>query len=650
MMFLDQLQADLPPFDGVEELITPNQDVQDIIDEVIDAHSIYEPDYDHIARRFAGADLLERLFLFCQKNLKYVAEPRRRQTSRSPAAILAMSKVTGVDCKHYAGWIAGVIAAVSRMTGERFNAYYCFASYDPNDDEPGHVFVVVRDRDGETWIDPTPIINEATGRRTERFFDDRLMEPVYEPTYIKIPNMALSRIHGMRDTTGEERNIGTIYQVGEDACVGDAITDMSQMFMSSETGGGTQTVNVDSSGGGTDATMALNAVEPGLGTAVNQAISTLPDGDIKDFLNSFLKDPGKALMTLIKGRTYTIGDYSVAEMFMRNILGMSQIQRWEQVPDGYVPPAWAFFSAAMGVRIRTNTDLDALCGYNNTRQARAEAYLKRNPEETSDISMEAAVRAAYLFGEPGYDGLFSIWVNRNIKWPMSVFNPDPVNYPYVYPIPGPVQNTTFTGKHPVTGEQFVDGYPMSWTGIKYSNQLHTGPSIPGSGSVPTVPATGTTPPAGTTPGTSVPTPATQAGFSNIAGWLLLAGAVGVGIYGLSTPEKKTKSVTGMKGKKAGLLIVGGLLAAGAGYMLYRHYSISGKKQQLTDWANALPAATNVGKALLLQVIATMTDDELSALYDFVFDYASKGKVLTDAEDAPLRAQIIAISAKYGIFT
>lgn len=666
MVSINQLQGVLPAFDGIETIITQDQDVYDIIAEVGEAHKLYCADYDSISSLFAGPRLYENLFDFCTSKLIYVAEPTRRQTSRSPAAILAMSPVTGVDCKHYAGWIAGVLDSLNR-NGRPINWYYRFASYDPYDDEPVHVFVVVKEGGKEIWIDPTPMIDPDSDYRVERFFNDRLIIP--EPSFIdkKIRTMALSRIHGMNPNQGREHNIGANYIVDGEGCLGRAqlggtIDDLTGDPSSggdpfglntppTGTGGGGG-ANPPPTGGGIPSpnggtptangldpakVAALNAALPGAGDAVNQVLNMIPAGDLKDFLTAFINNPQKEIMTLIKGRTYTSGDYKLAEVYMRNILGLSQVQRWEQVPDTYVPQAWLFFTVALGVRMRTYDDMEQLAAFAYTPTDRANDYLKRNPPETSDISLTAAIRAATLIGDPnGGGGLFNIYDHRDVKWPLTTFAPIT---PWIYPIPSVEIGTRFTGVNPINGMKIIDGYPADWTGPRYTTQLQTTVLPPPAG-LP-VPA-----------GTGLPgTPTQQAGFGNVAGWVLVALAAGTVIYGVSHEGKKKGTVNGPGKKNLTPYIIAGAVAAGiGGYLLYQNYSVSGKKSQLIAYINSSTADSPASKILLTNVFNTMTDDEISATYTFIFSYVIPGKQLTDAVDAPLRAQIIAISAKYKIFS
>lgn len=149
----DLLQL-LPPFTNSSLLIEDNQDVPDIIREVLNAHEHFAGDYDAIYQYFTRPTVertCKALFDFCKENIRYVIEGEENQSTRSPAAILAMGYG---DCKHYAAFIAGVLCAINRNTGQDIKWSYRFASYDVFNKIPGHVFVVVKDGPDEIWIDP----------------------------------------------------------------------------------------------------------------------------------------------------------------------------------------------------------------------------------------------------------------------------------------------------------------------------------------------------------------------------------------------------------------------------------------------------------------------------------------------------------------
>lgn len=174
----------LPPFTNRSITIRNNQTVRDIVKEVLQAHEIFASDYDAIAADFdfgSNTETAKTLFSFLKKNVHYKIESERNQTTKSPAAILETG--TG-DCKHYAGFIAGVLDALKRA-GKKINWHYRFASYNWFDSEPGHVFVVMNEGGKEIWIDPVL-----------KTFNERL-----EPSYIldKRPKntIMLSRVSGL---------------------------------------------------------------------------------------------------------------------------------------------------------------------------------------------------------------------------------------------------------------------------------------------------------------------------------------------------------------------------------------------------------------------------------------------------------------------
>ncbi len=182
----NKLLAALPPFKNNSVLLHDDQSVNDIVNEVLQSHEIFKNDYDTIAESFYSPDIYticQNLFNFCKSNIYYKIETEKRQTSRSPSATLAMGNG---DCKHYAGFIAGVLDAMNRQ-GEKIKWYYRFASYNYGDREPQHVFVVVKDGKKEIWIDP--VLDTFNQRQPipDYYFDE------------KPSTMALHRLSGIAD-------------------------------------------------------------------------------------------------------------------------------------------------------------------------------------------------------------------------------------------------------------------------------------------------------------------------------------------------------------------------------------------------------------------------------------------------------------------
>lgn len=151
------LLSKLPAYKGEVVPLRDNQSFADIKTEVCRAHDLYRADYDKIAKEFWRGNVratVQYLFNFCKRYFTYVEESGDNQTTRSPAAIVSTANSWGVDCKHYAGFIAGVLDALGRL-GYPVHWFYRFVSYKPFDDTPTHVFVVAVDAQGnETYVDP----------------------------------------------------------------------------------------------------------------------------------------------------------------------------------------------------------------------------------------------------------------------------------------------------------------------------------------------------------------------------------------------------------------------------------------------------------------------------------------------------------------
>lgn len=197
MNLVNDMMLALPPLKGDRDVIMPGeQSVKDIMREVGDAHREFAADYDRLPSFFVGNNLLRCLFNFCQEKLPYVMESEHLQTTRSPTAILALADYWGCDCKHYAGFIAGVIDACNRAGYTNYDWCYRFASYDPLNPQKEHVYIVVNEDGREIWIDPAPIENQD-GTFTARSFNDRKVIPFYQlDSTPKNNHMSLQRIRG----------------------------------------------------------------------------------------------------------------------------------------------------------------------------------------------------------------------------------------------------------------------------------------------------------------------------------------------------------------------------------------------------------------------------------------------------------------------
>lgn len=201
----------LPDFNNKWVLLHSDQTVHDIISEVLNAHEDYQNDYDKIAVYFDsyGIDkVADNLYKFCKHNLKYIEEPESEQTVASPGAMLTRGHC---DCKGYSNFIGGVLGAMCR-DGHKIDWCYRFASYNLFNEIPHHVFIVVKDRGEEIWIDPTP---GSSGKKPIWQIDKKLKNimPLYK----------ISGLDKMGDTAPVTTNTGT--------------TALSSMFNAFATGG-----------------------------------------------------------------------------------------------------------------------------------------------------------------------------------------------------------------------------------------------------------------------------------------------------------------------------------------------------------------------------------------------------------------------------
>lgn len=194
----------LPSFSNKQILIEAKQEVPDIVNEVLNAHNYFAGDYNLIAAYFENGNVEEiakSLFDFCKKNIDYKIESEENQTTQSPGAILTIGKG---DCKHYAGFIAGNLAALERITGKKIDWFYRFASYKKETEEPAHVFVVVKNAGKEIWIDPVL-----------KYFNSRDIIPKNYIDYtLKNKKMSLKRIAGINENTRLNNSLDELQYYG----------------------------------------------------------------------------------------------------------------------------------------------------------------------------------------------------------------------------------------------------------------------------------------------------------------------------------------------------------------------------------------------------------------------------------------------------
>jgi len=173
---MSSLLAKLPPFQNKRHVVVHNQRVGDIMQGILQTHSKYTKEYDLLAPKFAARSaekIARNVFDYLKTHTYYVIESDTRQTLRSPSAILALgaNPKVGLDCKSYALFIAGILAAFQRR-GMKINWCYRFASYRLTDKLPHHVFVVLNPgTDNEIFIDP--VLQTFNNRKTYFYKIDR---------------------------------------------------------------------------------------------------------------------------------------------------------------------------------------------------------------------------------------------------------------------------------------------------------------------------------------------------------------------------------------------------------------------------------------------------------------------------------------------
>lgn len=188
--FINDLLRALPGLQNRNILIKEKQQVNDIIKEVLEAHENFKSDYDLILPYFYNRNVeyfLKNIFDCCKANIKYEVESENAQSTKSPRVFLTSAKG---DCKHYAGFIGGLLDAYNR-TGERVKWFYRFAAYSFFDETPSHVFIVVETPAESFWVDP--VLSS---------FNQRIPAPLsFKDFKVNITNMSLNRISGVNDET-----------------------------------------------------------------------------------------------------------------------------------------------------------------------------------------------------------------------------------------------------------------------------------------------------------------------------------------------------------------------------------------------------------------------------------------------------------------
>jgi hypothetical protein len=393
-MNTNDLLGMLPPFQGAKVKVTQKQSVPRIMKEIISAHKDYAADYDRIADYFYTGDdaSTERmLFDFCKTNLSYNVESDSQQTVRSPTAILVLGEMRGVDCKHYASFIGGVLDALNRQGKTDLNWFYRFASYSTDDKVPEHVFIVVNDNGYETWIDPV-----LDG------FDDRYPYPIFIKD-IKPKTMALYRISGIN--SGGQLASPPGFRTVNYAKSG------SQFSTGSSCGRigliARKRIGCRSGKIGSQVTTGQTIMK------LAPALSAVPVAAIA------LEAVGTLLTIFGKATSLSSGVDKLIERYQYLVLGQN-VTSWEKVNESYAGAAQNWFSFVLGVPVYDvyrfyalkGIDPSSLQSYGYSYQQRAQNYFLSAPEVNGYVSIDQAVEAAHITdGMTVYPGVAGSWYN-----------------------------------------------------------------------------------------------------------------------------------------------------------------------------------------------------------------------------------------------
>lgn len=170
MVSKNLILSKVQPFLNQQNVVIENQGVNDIITGILTTHNKYKKEYDKIYIYFVDDDIEEtcrNIFQFLKDNVPYYIESNELQFLKSPASILS----TKSDCKSYALFSCGILDAYLRNEHPDFQLSYRFASYDPFDKIPQHVFCVVKANGKEYWIDP--VLDRFNQRKQPYYYKDK---------------------------------------------------------------------------------------------------------------------------------------------------------------------------------------------------------------------------------------------------------------------------------------------------------------------------------------------------------------------------------------------------------------------------------------------------------------------------------------------
>lgn len=335
----------LPIYEGKQVLIHDDQETEDIITEILHAHELFKNDYDGVANVFASFDTIsiaKKLFDFCKSALRFKAEPAEKQTTRSPAAIVALDNYIGNDCKHFSLFIGGVLDSLVRK-GYNIDWAYRFVSYKLLNWEPTHVFVVIKLKTGEIFVDPVL-----------ELFNQRY--PTYYHSKDKKPDMSLYRLSGVeKSVVRANRQISTS-DCSMNGFIGETTTTPTKGF---------------------DFSAVLTAAIP----ILTQFFSSIFGG----------------------GWQYSTGVRWLTQLYQFYVLSQGNVTSSNKVDESYTSVAQAWFATVFGIPFYDKFRFHAIKGTNPdngqplniTDQQKVDNYLNLG-DDTKDIDPVKVMAAVQL--------------------------------------------------------------------------------------------------------------------------------------------------------------------------------------------------------------------------------------------------------------
>jgi hypothetical protein len=361
--------------------VVDEQTAGDIMNEILKGHRENAWHYDLIAGFIESdnvQDACRELWDFCRDNLTYYEESGEYQYVYCPLTILVRRRV---DCKNYAGFIAGMLDALKRK-GWPVVVKYRFVSYEIFNRDPHHVFVVCNPNTDDIWIDP------VLGNFDEKLFYwykvDRMPRGAAVGAIGRVParmgttdseNALLSEVKAYSDALSS--SIGTTLQTGTFNNVSSAVLQGAALALIP---------------GGAAALAALKAGAMafdnafGVGAASSRILTDISNLNVVGLWNDIL------------GRTYNTDQYWAAVYYKFYVLGQN-VTDINHVSDSDILPALKWFIDRTGVFISGRQHIIALTQSPGAYMA----YYSANSDTTTD---PVRVQAAYLVGskfwmEPG---------------------------------------------------------------------------------------------------------------------------------------------------------------------------------------------------------------------------------------------------------